>query len=73
MVIGDSFSAIGLLFVLFCMRDGEAQVWQICVGITINSVFASLLEPSYRATISDLLTPEQYSRASGFVQILVSA
>lgn len=73
MVIGDSFSAIGLLFILFCMRDGKAQIWQILTGVTISSVFASLLEPSYRATISDLLTPEQYSKASGLVQIAGSA
>lgn len=73
MVIGDSFSAIGLLFILFCMKNGEAQVWQVCIGVTISSVFASLLEPAYRATISDLLTPEQYSKASGLVQISNSA
>lgn len=73
MVIGDSFSAMGLLFILFCMRNGEAQIWQICVGITISSVFTSLLEPSYKATISDLLTPEQYSKANGLVQIAGSA
>lgn len=73
MVIGDSFSAVGLLFILFCMRDGEAGIWQICIGVTISSVFTSLLEPSYRATISDLLTPEQYSKASGLVQIAGSA
>lgn len=73
MVIGDSFSAIGLLFILFCLRNGTAQVWQIGIGVAINSIFASLLEPSYQATISDLLTPEQYSKASGLVQISSSA
>ncbi len=73
MVIGDSFSAIGLVFILLCLIGGEAQIWQICVGVTVSSVFTSLLEPSYRATISDLLTPEQYSRASGLVQVAGSA
>lgn len=73
MVIGDSFSAIGLLFILFCMRNGAAQVWQIGVGVAVSSVFASLLEPSYKATISDLLTPDQYSKASGLVQLAGSA
>ena len=38
---------------------------QICVGVTISSIFTSLLEPAYKATITDLLRPEQYSRASG--------
>lgn len=73
MIIGDSFSAVGLLFILGSLLQGEAQFWQICVGVTISSVFASLLEPAYKATITDLLTPEQYSKASGLVQIAGSA
>lgn len=73
MVLGDSLSAIGLIFILLCLLDGEASVWQICIGVTISSMFSSLLEPAYKATITDLLTPEQYSKASGMVQIAGSA
>lgn len=43
------------------------------MGVTISSVFSSLLEPAYKATITDLLNPEQYSKASGLVQIAGSA
>lgn len=73
MVIGDSFSAIGLLYILVCLARGEARVWQICAGVAVSSVFTSLLEPSYKATITDLLTPEQYSKASGLVSVAGSA
>lgn len=73
MVLGDSLSAVGLLFIMASLMQGEAQLWQICVGVTISSVFASLLEPAYKATITDLLDPEQYSKASGLVQIAGSA
>lgn len=73
MVLGDSLSVIGLLYILFCLLQGEAQVWQICLGVGISSVFTSLLEPSYKATITDLLTKEQYSKASGMVQAAGSA
>lgn len=73
MVLGDSFSAIGLLFILFCLMNGEAKVWEICIGVTISSVFSSLLEPAYKATITDLLTSNQYSKASGLVQLAGSA
>nr|WP_315118331.1 MFS transporter [uncultured Clostridium sp.] len=72
-VLGDSLSAVGLVFILICMLRGEAQLWQICVGVTISSVFSSLLEPAYRATVTDLLTEEQYTKASGFVQVAGSA
>lgn len=73
MVLGDSLSAVGLLFILAGLTQGEARLWQICVGVTVSSVFASLLEPAYKATITELLDPEQYSRASGLVQIAGSA
>ena len=52
MVLGDSLSAVGLLFILVSLMQGEARLWQICVGVTISSVFASLLEPAYKATIT---------------------
>lgn len=73
MVLGDSLSAIGLVYILLCMYAGQAKVWQICLGVTISSVFSSLLEPSYRATITDLLTEKQYTKASGLVQAASSA
>lgn len=73
MIIGDGFSVIGLLFIFICLMRGKAQVWQICIGVIISSVFTSLLEPAYKATITDLLTPEQYSKASGLVQVAGSA
>ncbi|MGF6375944.1 DHA3 family macrolide efflux protein-like MFS transporter [Clostridiales Family XIII bacterium PM5-7] len=73
MVAGDGLSALGLAFILVCMANGDAQLWQICMGVTISSVFSSLLEPAYKATVTDLLTEEQYSKASGLVQIAGSA
>lgn len=73
MVLGDSLSAMGLVFILICMLRGEAQLWQICVGVTISSVFSSLLGPAYKATVTDLLTEEQYTKASGLVQVADSA
>lgn len=65
MVLGDSLYAIGLVYILICMLQGDAQLWQICVGVTISSVFASLLDPAYKATVTDLLTEEQYTKANG--------
>lgn len=73
MILGDSLSAIGLVFILICMLRGEVQLWEICVGVTISSVFSSLLEPAYKATVTDLLSEDQYTRASGLVQVADSA
>lgn len=73
MILGDGLSALGLVFILICMLYGETQLWQICVGVTISSIFSSLLEPAYKATVTDLLTEEEYTKASGLVQLAGAA
>ena len=55
------------------MLNGGASLAQICIGVTISAVFSALLEPAFRATITDLLTKEEFSRASGLVSLAGSA
>jgi MFS family permease len=55
------------------MMSGSVSPWQIYLGVGINSVFIALLEPSFKATITDLLTKEQFAKASGLVQIAGSS
>lgn len=69
MMLGDGLSAIGIIYILFCMINGGATLLQICIGILISSIFSSLLEPSYKATMTDLLSKDEYSKASGMVGI----
>lgn len=73
MMIGDGCSALGIFYILVCMRSGEVALYQICIGVFVSAVFSALLEPAYRATVTDLLTKEEYSRASGMVSIAGSA
>ena len=73
MMFGDGGSAIGIIYILICMLRGEVSLVQICIGVFISSVFSALLEPAYKATVSDLLTPEEYSKASGLVSLAGSA
>ncbi len=73
MMLGDGCSALGILYILLCMTQGQAALWQICIGVFVSSTFSALLEPSYRATVTDLLTKEEYSKASGLVSLAGSA
>ena len=73
MMIGDGMSGLGLVYILVCMYMGKAGLLQICIGVFISAVFSSLLEPSYRATVTDLLTKDEYSKASGMMGIAGSA
>lgn len=73
MMLGDGLSGLGILYILLCMLTGGASLMQICIGVCVSAVFSSLLEPSYRATVTDLLTKEEYSKASGMVSLAGSA
>ena len=46
MMMGDGLSALGILYILICMLQGDAALYQICIGVFISSVFSSLLELS---------------------------
>ena len=73
MMFGDGCSALGIIYILICMMRGGASLTQICIGVFVSAVFSALLEPSFRATITDLLTKEEYSKASGLVSLAGSA
>lgn len=73
MMLGDGFSGIGVLYILVCMIWGEATLIHICIGVFISAVFSSLLHPAYKATVSDLLTEDEYSKASGLISLAGSA
>lgn len=73
MIIGDLFSGLGLAYVLWNIQAGSDSMLPIFIGVTFNAVFVALLEPSFKATITELLTEEEYARASGMVQIAGNA
>ena len=73
MIIGDLFSGLGLVYILWSIQAGEKSIVPIFVGITFSSIFTSLLEPSYRATLTDILDEENYAKASGLIQAAGSA
>lgn len=68
MILGDSLSAVGLIALLVAFSQGWANTVVICACVAFGSVFSSVMDPAYRATVTDLLTPEQYARAGGLVQ-----
>lgn len=73
MMLGDGCSALGIIYILICMLNGGASLGQICIGVFVSACFSSLLEPSYRATVSDLLTKEEFSKANGLVSLAGNA
>jgi len=73
MILGDSLSVIGLIIAFIGIQTGWGDIPAILIGITISSVFVSLIEPSFKATVTDLLSEDEYARASGLIQIAGSS
>ncbi|NMD38536.1 MAG: MFS transporter [Christensenellaceae bacterium] len=73
MVLGDFVSALGLILMLILMALGNIKVLQIVFCVGFNSVFVSLLSPAFKATITDLLSEEEYTKASGMMGISSSS
>lgn len=75
-VLGELGSASGVIFVLASLLSGlvgPATYWKLYLGITVSSAFVALQSPAYKASVTDLLTEEQFSKGGGMVQLASSA
>jgi MFS family permease len=73
MLVGDIVSSFGLIALLVLINKGHIQLWQICLCVGFSSAFVALLDPAYKATITDLLTEDDYAKASGMMSIASSS
>ena len=51
MMIGDGCSAFGIIYILVCLNSGGAELWQICAGVFVSSVFSVLPEPAFKGSL----------------------
>lgn len=72
MIVGDGCSALGLICVYIALVF-DAGIGAILFGVAVSSAFSSLTEPAFRSTVSDLLDRDEYTRASGMVQLTSAA
>ena len=73
MIIGDLGSTIGLFFILFMMFAGISQMWVIYLGVAVSSIFVALQIPAYKASTTDLIDENFYSKTSGLMQLAESS
>lgn len=69
MALGDGLSGLGVLWIYFSLQTSQPSLLNICLGAAISSVFSALVNPAFRATISDLVPKDQISKATGLSQI----
>lgn len=69
MILADTGNAFVTLAVLLILRSGDLQIWQVYLIAAIGSIFSGFQEPAYTASITMLVPKQQYTRASGMVQM----
>ncbi len=73
MMIGDAGSILGLGVILTALSSPRPSLGWICAGAVISSCLAALTEPALRASVTDLVTEEDYVRSSGLLQLASAA
>ena len=73
MMIGDAGSILGLGVILAALSSPQPSLGWICAGAVISSCLAALTEPALRASVTDLVTEEDYVRSSGLLQLASAA
>lgn len=73
MIIGNLGSAAGIALVFFFMSSDAGKLWVIYPGVAVSSIFFAFQNPAYKASVSDFLPKELYSKASGLIQLSGSA
>lgn len=73
MVFLDAFSGLFLLlFTLLFLRDGSPSVPAVAVLMLVMAVIQSIYDPSVRASIPAVTSPENLSSANGIVTVISS-
>lgn len=73
MILGDSLSTSGIFLILYAVRFAESNTILIGIGVFLSALFSTLIEPAAAATVSDILSKEDYINASGLLQLAGSA
>jgi MFS family permease len=73
MILGELLSGLGLIICLSTIMSTHPSLVIICIGVGVSSFFTALLEPAFKATVTDLLSEEEFAKAGGLVQIANSA
>jgi MFS family permease len=69
MMLGDGLSSLGIFVILLAFRKHSLTLGVVLIGVVLSSVWSALLDPAYKATITDLLTEDEFAKASGLVQL----
>ena len=73
MITGSLGSALGVLMIFFMISPENSSLGMIFPGLIVSSVFSALQNPSYKASVTDLLPPDLYGKAGAMIQLAGAA
>lgn len=73
MILGDGLSTLGILLTLYAVYFTDSNIFLIGCGVFLSALFSSMIEPATKATVSDMISEEDYTKASGLLQLAESA
>lgn len=69
MILADSGAALGTLVTMLLLVTGSLETWHLYLTLSFSGIFSAFQFPAYSAAITLLVRPDEYSRASGLVQL----
>ena len=69
MLLSDLGAGIGTLGLVVLYFTGSLALWNILIAVAVSGLFQAFQFPAYSAAMAVLVPKEQFSRASGLVQL----
>jgi DHA3 family macrolide efflux protein-like MFS transporter len=73
MILGDGLSTLGILLILYAVHFADSSIFLIGCGVFLSALFSALIEPAAKASVSDMLSEDEYTKASSFLQLAGAA
>jgi len=70
MILGDTVAGLSTIMILLLYLNGNLELWHLYVTGGLNGAFSRLQKLAYTASITLLLPPQGYTRASGMSSAL---
>ena len=61
------------MLILYTLYFADSNIMLIGCGVFVSALFSSMIEPAAKATVSDMLNEEEYTKASGLLQLAGAA
>jgi MFS family permease len=70
MAVGDGGGISGIAVVWWALSNPQPSIPLVCVGMLLTGAFAAVSEPAFKASITDLVDPDDYARSSALMQLI---